>query len=215
LGDSARYIYVAANVYRLPFAPGTFDAATMIRTIHHMADAPEALRQVRRSLQPGATFILEYANKQNLKAIARYLLRRQSWSPFSRDPIEFAALNFDFHPAAIRRWLKDSGFSVNRQLTVSHFRLGLLKRLAPVSLLVGLDSLAQLTGDLWQFSPSVFVQACAEGNTPVAGTGSIFLCPVCGHYPLREAQDSFNCPSCGRRWPYQDGIYDFRGEAGG
>ena len=28
LGDSPRYIYVAADAYRLPFAPGLFDAAT-------------------------------------------------------------------------------------------------------------------------------------------------------------------------------------------
>ncbi|HEX7973497.1 MAG TPA: class I SAM-dependent methyltransferase, partial [Anaerolineales bacterium] len=68
LGDSGRYIYVAADVYRLPFAPGLFDAATMIRTLHHMADPHLALQQVRQVLQPGAVFILEYANKQNLKS---------------------------------------------------------------------------------------------------------------------------------------------------
>ena len=47
LGSSARYIFVAADVYRLPFVDGLFDTATMIRTLHHLADAPEALRQVR------------------------------------------------------------------------------------------------------------------------------------------------------------------------
>ena len=57
LGSSARYIYVAADAYALPFVPGLFDAATMIRVIHHLADAPAALRQVRTVLQPGATFI--------------------------------------------------------------------------------------------------------------------------------------------------------------
>jgi ubiquinone/menaquinone biosynthesis C-methylase UbiE len=43
LGTSDKYIYVAADVYRLPFVDGLFDAATMIRTLHHMADAPKAL----------------------------------------------------------------------------------------------------------------------------------------------------------------------------
>src|SRR5512133_120502 len=61
LGRSERYLYVAADIYRLPFAPGAFDAATMIRTLHHMADAPRALEQVRQSLLPGAVFILEFA----------------------------------------------------------------------------------------------------------------------------------------------------------
>src|SRR5215475_10248258 len=56
LGKSDRFIYVAADVYRLPFVDGLFDAATMIRVLHHMADAKKALGQVRNVLQPGATF---------------------------------------------------------------------------------------------------------------------------------------------------------------
>src|SRR5574342_138047 len=84
LGRSDRYIYVAADAYRLPFVDGLFDAATMIRVLHHMADARKALQQVRNILQPGATFILEYANKFNLKAIFRYLLGMQKWSPFTQ-----------------------------------------------------------------------------------------------------------------------------------
>jgi ubiquinone/menaquinone biosynthesis C-methylase UbiE len=83
LGTGERFIYVAADVYRLPFVNGVFEATTMIRTLHHMANAPLALAQVRRVLQPGGVFILEYANKQNLKAIIRYLLGRQDWSPFA------------------------------------------------------------------------------------------------------------------------------------
>ena len=47
LGNSERFIYVAADIYRLPFVDGLFDAATMIRVLHHMADAPAALGQVR------------------------------------------------------------------------------------------------------------------------------------------------------------------------
>src|ERR671925_1594666 len=63
LGKSDRYMYVAADVYRLPFVEGLFDAATMIRTLHHMADAPKALRQVKDVLKSDGIFILEYANK--------------------------------------------------------------------------------------------------------------------------------------------------------
>ena len=53
LGDSDRYTYVAADIYRLPFVDGLFDAATMIRVLHHMADAPAALRQVRNVIAAG------------------------------------------------------------------------------------------------------------------------------------------------------------------
>ena len=210
LGLSERYLYVAADVYRLPFVDGLFDAATMIRVLHHMANAPLALRQIRRILQPGAAFILEYANKQNLKSVLRYLLRRQSWSPFTLEPYEFTELNFDFHPRAVRQWLGESGFDLERQLTVSHFRIGLLKRLLPTHLLVGMDALASLTGDLWQLSPSVFTRSQAVGESPLAAADDFFCCPTCRHAPLDEREQTLACPSCGKGYPLKDGIYDFR-----
>jgi len=214
LGRSPRYIFVAADVYRLPFVTGLFDAATMIRVLHHMADAPRALHQIRQALQPGAAFILEYANKQNIKAIARYALRRQTWSPFTPEAVEFVDLNFDFHPRTVSRWLVESGFAPGRQLTVSHFRIGLLKRLVPLSLLVRMDALAQLTGDYWQLTPSVFIRSQAVGEPLAArsvAVSAFFRCPECGHSPLQETSAALFCPACSRSWPIQDGIYDFRG----
>ncbi|HEY5270082.1 MAG TPA: class I SAM-dependent methyltransferase [Anaerolineales bacterium] len=215
LGTSERYIYVAADIYRLPFVDGLFDATTMIRTLHHMADAPAALRQVRNVLQPGATFILEYANKRNLKAILRFALRLQTWSPFALEPVEFAPLNFDFHPKAMHSWMEDAGFRTERILAVSHFRIGLLKRIVPPGLLAGFDSVFQWTGALWQFTPSVFiksrVKAGRTGSIP-ADPKAFFKCPECGHAPLTGAEQQISCPACKRKWNISDGIYDFRGE---
>jgi ubiquinone/menaquinone biosynthesis C-methylase UbiE len=111
LGVSDRYIYVAADVYKLPFVDGLFDAATMIRVIHHMAAAPKALQQISQVMQPRGKFILEYANKRNLKAILRYWTGKQEWNPFDRSPVEFVPLNFDFSPEsdgilAARKWIR-------------------------------------------------------------------------------------------------------------
>jgi ubiquinone/menaquinone biosynthesis C-methylase UbiE len=210
LGDQPRYRYVAADIYRLPFVPGLFDAATMIRTLHHMAEPRRALDQVRQVLQRGAVFILEFANKHILKASLRYALRRQSWNPLSPEPIEFAPLNYDFHPATVRAWLKLSGFAVERQLTVSHFRLALLKRLLPLGALVWLDSLVQWSGNLWQLTPSVFVRARAIGQSPAAEAGAFFRCPACGCTPLADTPPRITCPQCGQSYPVEGGIYDFR-----
>jgi len=206
---SVHYTYVAADIYHLPFTSGLFDAATMIRTLHHMADARRALAQVRQSLQAEAAFILEFANKQNLKAVLRYTLRRQDWNPFTPEPVEFTPLNYDFHPGTVRAWLQGSGFAVERQLTVSHFRIGWLKRILPLALLVKMDSLAQLTGDAWQLSPSVFVRARAVGRPVDLEEGAIFCCPACAA-ALADTPPELVCPACGRRWPVEDGIYDFR-----
>jgi SAM-dependent methyltransferase len=218
LGDSERFVFVAADIYKLPFIDGLFDGATMIRTLHHMADAPGALAQVRRVLRPGATFILEYANKLNLKAILRYWAGKQNWSPFTHEPVEFAALNFDFHPAAIAKWLTGLGFRVKKTLTVSHFRLGLLKRSLPPGLLASFDGLLQPTGALMQLSPSVFLRANLDpgvpgerssAQTPLAAL-EMFRCPECGTHPLTDQGDSLLCTGCNRKWVLRDGVYDFR-----
>ncbi|HMN60880.1 MAG TPA: class I SAM-dependent methyltransferase [Anaerolinea sp.] len=209
LGDTPRYRYVAADIYYLPFGEGVFDAATMIRTLHHMVEPRLALAQVRQALAPGAAFVLEYANKQNLKAVLRYLLRAQSWNPFTPEPVEFAPLNFDFHPATVRAWLRANNFVIQRQLTVSHFRMGLFKRLVPQGLLVGMDSLAQWSGDLWQLSPSVFV-GCRATGAPAEPAAFAFRCPACGCSPLADTPPKITCPGCGRTYPVVDGIYDFR-----
>jgi ubiquinone/menaquinone biosynthesis C-methylase UbiE len=219
LGESDRYIFVAADVYRLPFIDGLFDGVTMIRTLHHMADAPKALGQVRKVLGPGSTFILEFANKLNVKAIMRYWLGRQEWSPFTLEPVEFVELNFDFHPKVVRNWLGEIGFKIEKTLTVSHFRMDLLKRIIPTGILVFLDSLAQWTGPLWQLTPSVFVKASLGGEVPQSGkrSGSIpdevidwFKCPQCESSPLELQKEYLQCTSCGSRWAIRDGIYDFR-----
>ena len=96
-GDEG-YLYVAADAYRMPFRPGIFDQATMIRVIHHFENVPAVLGQIRSVLADNGKFILEYANKRNLKAILRHLFGFNQWNPYTLEPIEFVELNFNFHP---------------------------------------------------------------------------------------------------------------------
>jgi SAM-dependent methyltransferase len=210
LGRDQRYIYVAADIYKLPFVDGLFDAATMIRTLHHMADPKLALEQVHRSLQMGATFILEYANKHHLKAILRYLVGKQSWSPFSKESVEFEKLNFDFHPAAIRGWLKETGFNLDTQLAVSYFRLGMFKQNLSLNKLLKLEAYLQPTGRWCLLSPSVFTRSRAVGDTPKAAAGTFFRCPVCESKELTPHGPMIICSTCSRTWPIRDGVFDFR-----
>jgi ubiquinone/menaquinone biosynthesis C-methylase UbiE len=217
LGTSEKYIYVAADAYRLPFVDGLFDTVTMIRTLHHMADAPKALAQIKNVLRSEGVFILEFANKLNFKAIVRYLLGRQKWSPFTLEPVEFATLNFDFHPKAIRKWLRDLELTIERTLTLSHFRVGFLKRVVPTSILVSLDSLLQWTGAWWQLSPSVFVRARkirnphgVETRPSMISPMMVFKCPDCGYTGLKDEGTHLKCLNCRKKWEIRDGIYDFR-----
>lgn len=211
LGRDERYVYVVGNIYQSPIADGVCDAAAMIRVVHHMADAPAALAQVRRALQPGGIFLLEFANKRNFKAVLRYLLNRSNENPFSLDPYEFVELNFNFHPKYIEQTLAALDMRTERRLALSYLRIGLLKRLLPTALLVGLDAILQPTGAITTYSPSVFTLNMVMGDSPAANPdGALFKCPRCEHNPLEHHDDHLVCTHCGAKWGLEDGIYDFK-----
>lgn len=210
--DMPRYIFVQGNFYQFPFVHGLFNTITTIRTLHHATDAPSVLQGIAAILGPGGNFVLEFANKQNLKAIARYVLRKQSWSPFEHQPTEFATLNFDFHPQWIWAQLEHAGLRRETVRTVSHFRIDSLKRYVPLPLLIALDTLAQSTGNLWQFSPSVFVHARAGMGKAAAPADAFFCCPSCGAALGAPPQVAFHC-ICGKTWKREGLIYNFRDPA--
>lgn len=213
LGDDPRFIYVAGDWYRMPFVDNLFDTMVQVRTIHHAADVPALMRQLARIARPKGSYILEFANKRNLKAMLRYLLGRQSWSPYAPEPVEFVELNFDFQPTWMLAQLAAVGFKPGQILTVSHFRLAILKRLVPTRLLTALDGLLSRTGNWAQYSPSVFVQNQAPAGRPANAATSFFACPNCGSSLSSAAvAGALVCPSasCGRRWAVVDGLYDFK-----
>lgn len=217
LGSDNRYIYVVADIYRMPFEDNLFDALTMVRVMHHVADVPAALTELNRLLVPDGTAIIEYASKIHLKSIARWLLGQQAWSPFDRAPYEFVELNFNFHPAWMRQQLERAGFQIKNIRSVSHYRINLLKRLFPTSLLTTLDKWAQPTGNWWQLTPSLFVQAQAQ-KTHLVSPANFFCCPVCRSPQLTRtrprveitSEEILICQSCQRHWSFRDGIYDFK-----
>jgi len=218
------YTYVAADIYRLPLRDAVVDTACMVRVMHHMADVPGALRQVERVIRPGGSYVLEFASKTHVKSVARWLLRRQAWSPFDREPIEFVELNYDFHPRWMRERLVEAGFVVERTRAVSILRAALLKRLVPARLLAAIDGALQWTGQCCALAPSIFVRARTArkpGWADSAGAprsrgaldldpAALFCCPACEGESLSAEGAYLRCSSCGTRWTIDEGIYDFK-----
>ncbi len=209
LGTSGRFVYVAADLYRLPLAPGTCDTAVTVRVLHHIEDVPVALRGIANILRPGGTYVLEYANKRNLKAVVRYLLHRQSWSPFTSEPYEFVRLNFDFHPTWMTQELNRAGFAIDAGKAVSHFRYPFVKRIVPARSLAAADGLFQDVGAVWKLSPSIFLRTHTAGAGLAAGDG-LFCCPSCRSLALKQINEVLTCAGCGAAWSTADGIYDFK-----
>jgi ubiquinone/menaquinone biosynthesis C-methylase UbiE len=205
-----RIQYVAASFYELPFAADAFDTVLMVRVMHHAEDVPALFGQVARVLRGGGHYVLEFANKRHLKAIVRYVLLRQRWSPFDRAPVEFAEMNLDFHPTWMEDRLSEAGFHVKHRRTVSHFRLPLLKRLVPPRALAALDGLCQPTGRWWQYTPSVFFQCTMGKPMPGPRSGRLLQCPICGQGPMDRSPTGVTCSACGRRWAVEDDILCFK-----
>jgi len=110
LGDDHRYRYVVGDIYRLPLCDGAVDLAVTVRVLHHLTDVPAAFQEVSRILRhPQGRYVLEYANKRNLKEILRFLVGRSERRPFSVEPVEYVPLHFVFHPSYIEGALAEAG----------------------------------------------------------------------------------------------------------
>jgi SAM-dependent methyltransferase len=210
LGRGRKYIYVAADLYGMPFVDFLFDTAVTVRVLHHVQNIPAAFQEIQRVLRSGGVYVLEYANKRHLKAILRHLLGRQRWSPFAPEPYEFVELNYDFHPAWMKARLREAGFAIGRELAVSSFRLPLLKRLIPPRSLATLDGLLQGSTASLKLAPSIFVRARAEKEDAQDEGRGFFRCPSCHGTDLSETEKALTCQSCGRKWAIDDGIYNFK-----
>jgi len=159
LGGDSRFEIRLGDALALPFADGEFDAAVCVRVLHHFADPRPLVAELGRIVRPGGVVILEYANKRNLKSIARRLLRRQNWSPFSAGSVAYKAHHYDHAPVSVRRALRTAGLSVERARAASLFRVpGLSRRVSP-TLLARLESpLQEPLGSITP-GPSVFLLA--------------------------------------------------------
>ncbi len=208
-GDNPKYKFIAANVYNLPFADNLADVVVMIRVAHHLEAIDVALEEVHRVLRRRSIFIMEFANKRNAKAIARFLLKKQDWSPFDEEPYEFIPLNFDFHPRWMRQALTRAGFRTEKELAISNFRHPALKNHFPPDSLAKIDNIIAGPGSVFKLSPSILTKnITTKSTTPT--TGSFYVCPKCRAGNMNHTDSTVICPQCGSSWPIISGIIDFR-----
>ena len=212
LGDNnGRLVFAAADVYHLPYNDNVFDGATMIRVIHHLSEIDPAMAEIQRVLEKDATFILEFANKRNIKAILRWLTGRQKWNPFTKEQVEFVRLNYDNHPDTIKEKLEAHGFTIERALSVSNLRIGALKNNSNnLGWMLKTESVLQDVLSGIKTSPSVFLKCIQTTGSGYDPSAPVLKCPICGSTHLEETKEAVTCPACGKAYPIVDGIYNFR-----
>lgn len=159
LRGDPRFEIRLGDALALPWADASFDAAVCVRVIHHFEDPRPLVAELGRVVRPGGSLVLEFANKRNLKAIARRILRRQDWSPFDPGSVAYRPHHYDHSPVSVRRALRAAGFAVERTRAVSLFRAPLICRTLPATLLARVEGpLQEPLGSITP-GPSVFVLA--------------------------------------------------------
>lgn len=153
---------------RLPAGKESFDTALVIRVVHHLEKLDKIFSEVHRILKPGGFLILEFANKIHFGARIRALLKgdfsfagnllpQEQRSPKSIKTGKIIFLNH--HPGKVKRELKKAGFEIIEVLSISNFRLPVIKKLLPYSVLLSLENLLQKSLASFYFGPSIFVLA--------------------------------------------------------
>lgn len=159
LGGDPRFEFVLGDAHHIPFEDASFDTVVCVRVIHHFEDLEAVFGEFARLLKPGGSLLIEFANKRHLKAIARWALRRQRWSPFSDEAHEYFPLHYDRSPRDVERRVRAAGFRIGGRRAVSMFRLGALTSRVSPRLLAGLERPLQRPLGPLAIGPSVYLRA--------------------------------------------------------
>lgn len=149
-----------ANVYEMPFKDKSFDAALMIRVLHHLERPSLALHEINRILTPGGIFVLQFANKIHLKNRLKNILpgttKNTSLSPKN---ISENGIFYQFHPTFVEEKLKENGFTILKSYSTNNLRIPFVYNHAPTTLLVGIDRIITPLFSRYNLGPSIFIVA--------------------------------------------------------
>ena len=161
--------FVQGFAEKLPFKNNYADAIVCVRVSHHIENFHLAIRECERVLVPGGCLILEVANKLNIKARIRALLRGELKKLYSADfkyigvqekqDNNNAIVFVNHNPHTIERELVDAGFKIIARRSVSNFRLPFFKKVFSTKVLIFFEKIVQPILAPFRFGPSIFFLA--------------------------------------------------------
>jgi len=221
---------VAANAYHLPLKSESIDTAMVVRVLHHIEDPDSFFEEVRSILKPNGHFILEFANKNNIKAILRSIFTFKFSRIFFDAPINVPTakpegarttdpgLMYNFSYVFLRKLLVSHEMILNRTYPVSFLRIPGLKRLLSYSLLTRTEFLFQSLLGWSRVTPSIIIssqrrsppidQPRDTSNEPSTLT-DILVCPSCKS-ALEWKGSRIQCTSCSEVYSQAHGVIDVR-----
>jgi len=216
---------IAANAYYLPFKGYSFDAAMMIRVLHHIEEPKQCIKEIYRVLNSEGIYIQEFANKLHIKAVIRAILTL-NFSVFSKEPYQQPnkqnyegakkgsnVLFLNYQLAYIKGIFKSIGFKVSSVHGCSFLRLNIFKKMFKINFLILLENIFQRTLSWANISPSIFVKAIKSEKNKSKGENNnledILVCPKCKD-PLAFKDNTASCSKCKNRYKKKENIWDFR-----
>lgn len=217
---------IAANAYHMPFRDDVIDGALMVRVLHHISAPTEYFKEMGRVMHNDSTYVQEFANKVNLKAVLRALLHF-NFDIFSIQPYQQPtksnfegtkkgeeALFFNFHPQYVENMLKEEHFILKEKYGCSYLRSALLKKLLGDEKLLKIEYLLQKLLHSTNIPPSIIFETerkevSLTNSKSLKKLSDILVCPAC-HSNLKFEKNIASCAYCEARYLKKDNIWDFR-----
>ena len=216
---------LAADVSKLPLNDNSVNGAIAVRLIQNSDDPETILREIYRTLSPGATVVLSYFNRRSLLRLLRYGPRCLKRDHVFEHLAQWGNM-YGSHP----KWFIDTaqkvGFQIGTQAgagftyqITNQFKF--LEKMVEKTKIsyrflehIGKWSdrfLGALRLSLWQFVVLRKDGEVSSQNTKVADLISILQCPQCTHPNLEEKSSSLlECPSCKTQYTKNGNVINFR-----
>ncbi len=166
LKDYANFKYEKADAASIVSLNKRFDLVIMVRVLHHLDNPGRLFRDVNQSLSPQGYFILEMPNKKNFKYMLSNILKLNLSALFDDSRMDIRSSEkknnkyiqfYNYSYTQISRELKENDYKIVKRLSVSNFRLRLLKKLLPLPTLLKIESSMQTILSHFNFAPSLFI----------------------------------------------------------
>lgn len=151
---------VLAQAEKLPFDDSSIDLAMVVRVIHHLPDPVPAFEEIHRILKKDGYFLIEFANYANFKNRIKHAVKFQKMpvSPVdirsAENKVEGEIPFVNHNPKTVKKQLAQTGFKLEKVLSVSNFRSPTLKKILPKSTLVKMEKAVQQPLAKTYFGPS-------------------------------------------------------------
>jgi hypothetical protein len=214
---AGRAFLVRCDLHALPFRSYAFDAALVVRVLHHLADIDHVLRQMAGAV--GDRFLLDVPIKHHLLALARNRQAIRGPAPLRTGTTEYPF--WTFRLSAVRATLAHCGLRSSPVASVNNLRrwdrhlpAGVVRTLTPAARLAELG--AQRLGRGW-WGPSQFLMAqrvpayreAARDVPPgVPPLAALMCCPAC-RGRLAWSPGVATCLTCRATYPWGDAVWQF------